>query len=56
LKPGVVYLCLLFRVKKVATGADFMCLLTDRGILLTAGSGAGGCLGHGNEVGVIAFL
>ena len=27
-----------------------MCLLTDRGILMTKGSGHGGVLGHGNEV------
>ena len=38
------------RISKVAVGGDFMCLLTDRGILMTKGSGQGGCLGHGNEV------
>ena len=38
------------RVVKVSTGNGFICLLTDRGILLTKGSGHGGCLGHGNEV------
>ncbi len=37
----------------VATGGGdsggFCCLVTDRGILLTYGSGSGGCLGHGGD-------
>lgn len=34
-------------VVQVALGEGFICLLTDHGILLTRGSGASGCLGHG---------
>ena len=35
-------------VVRVAVGETFLCLLTDRGILLTRGRGSGGCLGHGD--------
>ena len=35
-------------VTAVCAGSDFYCLLTDRGILLTAGNGQNGCLGHGD--------
>ena len=35
-------------VVRVAVGDTFLCLLTDRGILLTRGRGSGGCLGHGD--------
>ena len=35
-------------IVKVGLGASFLCLLTDRGILLTRGQGRHGCLGHGD--------
>ena len=35
-------------IVRVAVGARFLCLLTDRGILLTRGEGRHGCLGHGD--------
>ncbi|XP_067677206.1 serine/threonine-protein kinase Nek8-like isoform X1 [Haliotis asinina] len=35
-------------IQHVACGDLFMACLTDRGILMTYGSGANGCLGHGN--------
>ena len=31
-------------------GESFYCLLTDRGILLSLGQGAAGCLGHGDTL------
>ena len=34
----------------IAVGESFFCLLTDRGILLTLGQGAAGCLGHGDTL------
>ena len=34
----------------IAVGESFYCLLTDRGILLTLGQGAAGCLGHGDTL------
>ena len=35
-------------IQHVACGDLFVACLTDRGILMTYGSGANGCLGHGN--------
>ncbi|XP_071848979.1 serine/threonine-protein kinase Nek8-like [Apostichopus japonicus] len=35
-------------IKQVSCGELFTACLTDRGILMTFGSGAHGCLGHGN--------
>ena len=35
-------------IVKVGVGGRFLCLLTDRGILLTRGEGRHGCLGHGD--------
>ena len=35
-------------IVRVAVGGGFLCLLTDRGILLTRGEGRLGCLGHGD--------
>lgn len=35
-------------IQHVACGDLFVACLTDRGILMTYGSGAHGCLGHGN--------
>lgn len=35
-------------IQHVACGDLFTACLTDRGILMTYGSGANGCLGHGN--------
>ena len=35
-------------VVRVAVGEAFLCILTDRGIMLTRGRGASGCLGHGD--------
>ena len=35
-------------IVKVGLGSGFLCLLTDRGILLTRGQGRTGCLGHGD--------
>lgn len=35
-------------IQHVACGDLFVACLTDRGILMTFGSGANGCLGHGN--------
>ena len=35
-------------IVNVAVGKNFICLLTDRGILLTKGKGRSGCLGHGD--------
>ncbi|XP_059151574.1 serine/threonine-protein kinase Nek8-like isoform X2 [Physella acuta] len=35
-------------IQQVACGDLFTACLTDRGILMTFGSGANGCLGHGN--------
>jgi NIMA (never in mitosis gene a)-related kinase len=36
-------------IKKIACGDLFTVCLTDRGILMTFGSGSSGCLGHGNN-------
>ena len=35
-------------IVNIAVGKNFVCLLTDRGILLTKGKGRSGCLGHGD--------
>ena len=35
-------------IVNIAVGKNFICLLTDRGILLTKGKGRSGCLGHGD--------
>lgn len=35
-------------IKSVACGDLFMAFLTDRGLLMTSGGGASGCLGHGD--------
>lgn len=40
-------------IKKVACGDLFTACLTDKGILMTFGSGINGCLGHGNYDDVI---
>ena len=36
-------------IVSIAVGKNFVCLLTDRGILLTKGKGKYGCLGHGDN-------
>ncbi|XP_023335060.1 serine/threonine-protein kinase Nek8 [Eurytemora carolleeae] len=36
-------------IVQVATGAGFICFLTDRGIIMTKGSAESGCLGHGDK-------
>lgn len=36
------------KIKSVACGDSFSACLSDRGILMTFGSGAQGCLGHGD--------
>jgi len=37
----------------VATGAGFICFLTDRGIIMTKGSAESGCLG---KLGILKHL
>lgn len=39
-------------IQQVSCGDLFTACLTDRGILMTFGSGANGCLGHGNHIDV----